>query len=173
MGFFQVGRSRRRGRDRKPSPCFVYAARRCSPRRHSCCGLRRPILRSLSLWKKTTKYQCWRLRVTCRKILRNVGIEARNLWISSKNITENITINLCSNLRRKWKPMQLAITTKQRETFVTSWLQKRWWPGWATAALVTLEQCGEVTQATGGVPRYNKLLKLIRHIIEGNTATIA
>jgi hypothetical protein len=39
-------------------------------------------------------------------------------------------------------------------------------------ALVTLEPCGEVTQATG-VPRYNKLLKLIRHIVEGNATIIA
>ena len=35
-------------------------------------------------------------------------------------------------------------------------------------ALVTLKPCGEVTQATG-VPRYNKLLKLVRQLVEGNS----
>lgn len=39
------------------------------------------------------------------------------------------------------------------------------------SALVTFEPCGEVTQATG-VPRYNKLLKLLRQIVEGNAEAI-
>ena len=37
--------------------------------------------------------------------------------------------------------------------------------------LVTLEPGGEVTQVTG-VPRYNKLLKILREVIFGNEAVI-
>ena len=38
MGFFQVGRSRRRGKDRKPPPCFVYAAAAPADTAAAACG---------------------------------------------------------------------------------------------------------------------------------------